>query len=163
MQTKDDFIATLRPIAGDFAAAYDWKSIADEAGEFDPEEGWRLRESIAEDMEANGYSDELNAILAAHERETAKVYCWYDYDLSRWRYDFAEVENVERIDTIALPPHFTTYETVYGEIFATVDEGDGTHYGAWKIQCRHHDDTYIICDATGERDSTYACPIVGGE
>lgn len=68
MTDRDEFIAReLMPIAGDFADDYDWDAIADEAGEFDAECGWHLRESITADIDTDGYSDELNAIMAAHD------------------------------------------------------------------------------------------------
>ena len=67
MQDKNNFITRdLMPIAGDFAVDYDWDGIADEAGEFDATRGWHLREDIAADIEEQGYSDELNAIMDAH-------------------------------------------------------------------------------------------------
>jgi hypothetical protein len=66
MQDKNDLIRDLTPIAGDFADDYDWDAIADEAGEFDAERGWHLREGIAAVIEEQGYSDELNAIMADH-------------------------------------------------------------------------------------------------
>jgi hypothetical protein len=66
MTDKHEFIARdLMPIAGDFAGDYDWEAIANEAGECDGD--WRLRESIQDDLDANGYSDELNDILAKHD------------------------------------------------------------------------------------------------
>ena len=68
-KNKIDFITRdLMPIAGDFADDYDWDAIADEAGEYDAGAGvWRLRESIQDDLDANGYSDELNDIVASYD------------------------------------------------------------------------------------------------
>lgn len=67
MQDKNDFIATLKPIADEFAGDFDWDAIADEVGEYDATRGWHLRESIAEDMDELGYSTELNDAIMAHD------------------------------------------------------------------------------------------------
>ena len=67
-KNKTDFIRyDLMPIAGEFADDYDWDAIADEAGEYDAGRGWHMREDIQSDIDANGYSDELNAIMATYD------------------------------------------------------------------------------------------------
>ena len=174
MTDKHEFIARdLMPIAGDFADDYDWDAIADEAGECDAE--WRLREDIQSDIDANGYSDELNGIMAKHARETAKVYSWYDYDLKKWRYDLASAADPDHIFLVRLPYGFTTYETEMGEVFATKTysthveivnrttwrewtEYDGGPHGAWRIEFVHG--RYMLVDATGEGHDSYACDLV---
>lgn len=174
MTDKHEFIARdLMPIAGDFADDYDWEAIADEAGECDAE--WRLREDIQSDIDANGYSDELNAIMAKHSRETVRVYAWYDNDLRTWRYNLVPATNTDYIYLVRLPYGFTTYETEMGEVFATKTysehseivnwttvrewtEYDGGPHGAWRIAFVRG--RYMLVDATGEGHDSYMCKLV---
>ena len=67
MQDKNDFIATLKPIAEEFAGDFDWNAIADEVGEYDATRGWHLRESIAEDMDEIGFSHELDDAIMRND------------------------------------------------------------------------------------------------
>ena len=63
-----DLIHSLMPLAAEFVDDFDWYAIAREAGEYDEDAGvWRLRESIENEYELNGWSDELNDILAKHD------------------------------------------------------------------------------------------------
>lgn len=64
---KTEFIATLEPVAYGFEGDFDWNAIADDAGEYDADRGWHLRESIAVDVDDIGFSDEFNEILAKHD------------------------------------------------------------------------------------------------
>lgn len=176
MQTKSDFIAyDLMPIAGEFADDYDWDAIADEAGAFDADGGWRLRDDIADDIDANGYSDELNAIMAKYSRETAKVYAEYDWDTKSYRYDLTPPPDPMHTFVVNLPYGFTTYETEAGEVLATKTyaehseivnhttvrewtEYDGGPHGAWRIEFVHG--RYTLVDATGEGHDSYTCDLV---
>lgn len=173
MQDKSDFIRyDLMPIAGDFADDYDWDAIADEAGETG---SWSLREDIAADIEANGYSDELNAIMAKHSRETAKVYSEYDWDAKCFHYSLTPSSEPMHTFVVNLPYGFTTYETEAGEVFATKTyaehseivnhttvrewtEYDGGPHGAWRIARIHG--RYMLVDATGEGHDSHACDFV---
>ena len=175
-ESIDDLVHSLMPLAAEFVDDFDWDAIAREAGEYDENAGvWRLRESIQDDLDANGYGDELNGIMAKHARETAKVYSWYDWDLKTWRYGLTPTTDPDHVFIVNLPYGFTTYETESGEVFATKTylehveivnrttyrewpEYDGGPHGAWRIEFVHG--RYTLVDATGEGHDSYACDLV---